>query len=260
MSIDKNCLSSWFPLLQRAGLPVPVTHFTVLDEGVLGELIDATDNNSLIDNCSPKLQSFVAWLCDSCKSFQDDQVFFRTGHTAGKHEYTNTCHLTWPYTPLTVFNHVKALVRYSESCGFLGLPCNVWAVRKFLHEGSDLVFTAFKGMPIRREFRLFVEGDAVVCIHPYWPADSVEDTVSPLDKDDWKPILEEISKISPSEVGHLIELARAASFALSPIGDRWSIDFLETNIGWHITDVADADQSFHWPGCTKFVPKASINC
>jgi len=255
MKKDKNCLSSWFPLLQQAGLPVPTTHFTVLDEGVPGELLDACDRDTSIEKCSPRIQSFVKWLSDSCKFFQDDRAFLRTGHTSGKHDYVNTCCLRWPYTPLDVFNHVKHLVRYSESCGVVGFPCDVWAVRKFLNEASELVFTAFNGTPIRREFRVFTEGDAVLCMHPYWPADSVESTVSPLDRDDWKPILKEISKIRPSEAAHLIELARSASFALEPLGDRWSIDFLETNIGWFITDVADADQSFHYPGCLKFTYK-----
>jgi hypothetical protein len=40
--------------------------------------------------------------------------------------------------------------------------------------------------------------------------------------------------------------AKAAGCA---VGGAWSVDILETKRGWFVTDMAEAEKSFHWPEC-----------
>lgn len=45
------------------------------------------------------------------------------------------------------------------------------------------------------------------------------------------------------------ELSVLAAHAGSVVGGAWSVDILETERGWMVTDMAEAHKSFHWEGC-----------
>jgi hypothetical protein len=52
-----------------------------------------------------------------------------------------------------------------------------------------------------------------------------------------------------SSSGSENELVALAEKAGAAVGGSWSIDILETEKGWYVTDMAEAYKSFHWEDC-----------
>lgn len=230
MSIDRNCLSYWFPILERAGLPVPRTR-----------IIRATgDLTPLLDGDPVALPAFEA-LCRAIASAAHEMggypVFLRTGHGSGKHNWRDTCHVP---EAAVIGQHVGALVEWSALVDLMGLPTEVWAVREMLP--TIAVGTAYHGMPVCREIRCFVTDGEVRCTHPYWPPESLAQGRCVLDLASFARLY----TFDEREAQTVRDLASEAGHAL---GGSWSIDVLDTRRGWFITDVAEAGRSYHWPGC-----------
>lgn len=124
-------------------------------------------------------------------------------------------------------------------------------VREFLSLESK--FTAFSGLPVNREFRFFSDGLNVLCAHPYWPAEAIEDHVDARKFPDWRKDLEKLHvPPSPQEMYLLVGMALSV---VREIGhDRWSVDFAQDTSGkWWLIDMAVMEDSYHWPGCPESV-------
>ena len=227
---NRNCLSYWFPRIEAAGLPVPRTLIvrTSLD---LSEILDGEEPTGWA-KLIRDLREAINEIGLPC--------FLRTGQTSNKHDWTRSCFLT----DMTLLGqHVYKLIEFSACCDIIGLPTNVWAVRELIQ--TKPLFTAFRGFPVTREFRVFAEDGRVHCVHPYFPANSIEGGY-PSDLD-WRAKLEAASQMDTDPLARLCWLAMRASRALP---GAWSIDLLEDAHGsWWITDAADAGCSFHWQGC-----------
>lgn len=234
MSNRKNCLSFWYPKIEAAGLPVPKTEIVRHGSWMIGELRQAAE------------------------TVGGYPVFLRTGHGSGKHRWNETC-----YVPdrEAMPDHVAALVEWSATAGVNGLPTDVWAVREMLPTKPVLTLPAYGGMPLCREFRVFVRDAEVLCSHPYWPWASVkrgfpintkqppefaddwlERIIPPGAKDKWK----NLCRLNPFEN---LKIEQLASRAGAAVGGEWSVDLLETDRGWMVIDMAVASESWHWPGC-----------
>lgn len=248
--IDKNCLSHWFPPIEAAGLPVPRTRIvrTELDLTLLAE-------HGLMRG-SPRgtgVSDFLGELGEAAKAI-GYPVFLRTGHGSAKHEWVNTCCVA---AGGHLGDHVHNLVEWSCMAGVVGLPTNVWAVREMLP--TSPVFTAFRGMPICREFRVFVDGPEVICVHPYWPREALVRGF-PMRKSGWDDdgvrnfpdnfhrLYERMCVLSESD---RTEISSMASIAGNTLSGKWSVDLIETERGWYLTDMAEAHRSFHWEGCPE---------
>ena len=229
MATDLTCLSYWFPLIRDAGLPVPET-VIIKTDCQLGKLLynEATDGSlELLTEIRAAARQIGF------------PVFLRTGHTSNKHYWKDTCFVAHE---TDIAQHVYDLVEFSEMCCLMGLPTNVWVVRKMLTTAP--AFVAFEGMPIVREFRVFTRKFQPLCIHPYWPQSSI---IKPTHTD-WKKRLAEMSVISGAEAEWLRLMAVEAVLATEH-GD-WSVDFLQDAEGkWWLTDMAEADKAYHWPEC-----------
>ena len=142
-----------------------------------------------------------------------------------------------------------SLVEFSLCCDFFGLPMGTWVVREFL--SLEFAFTAFRGMPVAKERRYFIERGEVFCRHPYWPLDSIQDARGP-----------DGGELTAGEVGSLvcamnaeeskeIDLLTALSKKVSRTFEgAWSLDWAKTVDGlWMAIDMAPAARSFHWAGC-----------
>ena len=229
---DHNCLHWWFPRIQAAGLPVPKTALVVTTLNLI----------RLLDGETPDgFDSFIQLLGDEAEKI-GFPVFLRTGQGSGKHQWKDTCFVP---SREALPSHVAALVEWSECVDMIGLPYHAWAVREMLPTIPACKLTAYGNMPLCREFRFFTEGGKVICRHPYWPDGAVEEGKP--DDPDWRAKLAVHHRMSADERDRLTVLAERAA-AACPEQD-WSIDFLETERGFYLTDMAVASRSFHWKGC-----------
>lgn len=256
----RTCLSYWFPKLEAAGVPVPKTEIVTMPPELRDTFGRAVfDGNPL----SVAASDWISQLEAACRRM-GSPCFLRTGQTSGKHEWKNTCYVT---DAAKTADHVFALINFSECCDFLGLPWDVWCVREYLPVvmagDAGHVFCRFDGqiiledygnMPARKEVRSFIRDGEIICVHPYWPKESllqgmvipasqagqplrrllslVDDAYESLCDfgDDWRPTVEKVAE------------------AFSGDG-AWSVDVLWTDRGWMVTDMAEAARSFHWEGC-----------
>jgi hypothetical protein len=228
-------LSYWFPKLEAAGLPVPKTIIVPMHREAQRNVWAALDGkHGTAEQGAASLQ-FVSDLRGAADSI-GFPCFLRTDHTSGKHGWENTCFLP---AAESIPSHILAIAEYSAMAGIMGLPFDVWVVRELLPTKPFGVCPNYGNMPICKEFRFFVEDGLVRCHHPYWPLGALEQGGANPDLDYellcW--------------MGNTAELYVLASAAGKAVGGRWSVDLLETEKGWFITDMAEAEKSFHWERC-----------
>lgn len=235
---DTNCISYWFPKVSGL-VPCPETRI-IRTELPLWQLLDGAEvSQQLLDGTN----AFIKQLADAARSLGGAPVFLRTGHTSGKHRWRLTCCVTdLDYLP----RHVGALVEESELADIMDLPTNVWAVRRMLK--TEPAFHAYNGMPITREFRVFVRDGRIEHWQPYWPPGAFEAAGANPDAPDWLERLAKISKLGLYTGDVIFPGTRDIGRAL---GGYWSVDWLYAaeqpgdKIGkWFMIDMADGEQSF----------------
>lgn len=230
--MDKVDLAYWFPKLKASGVRVPKTAightkcklFRLLD----GKTPDGYDK--FIDT----LRTVTDALGYPC--------FLRTGHTSGKHDWKDTCHLR---DRKDIAEHVTELVRYSEFASLIGMPTDTWVVREFIPMESS--FTAFSGeLPVNKERRYFIEDGKILCAHPYWPEECIDGQTR---EPNWRKLLEKLNSDTPEEKIALEEMALKAAAAFTGDG-AWSFDMAWSAKGeLYAIDMAPAEVSYHWNGC-----------
>ena len=233
MSVDKTCLSYWFPKIQEAGLPVPRTKILRMTEDEQRAWFPAFDGDD-IGAAAKEFADRVGNVADGIGY----PCFLRTGHTSAKHSWNKSCYLR---SRDRVIHHMYSIIEYSEMAGIIGMPWVVWAIREYLPIKPLGICPYYRDMPVGREFRFFVDGSVVICWHPYWPLEALErggavDSVNH----------EELCHINKPDLNRLYSMASAAGGA---VGGAWSVDMIETERGWYLTDMAEAHKSFHWEGC-----------
>ena len=234
---DRTALSYWFPKLVAADLPVPETAPIPMPARAQEDIWRIFDGKEMTGAAQP--------FFDTVKSVADligYPCFLRTDHTSAKHDWERTCCLDGPDN---IAEHVIGIVEYSEMAGLIGLPYSRWVVREILPTRPIGVCPRFGNMPISREFRFFVEDAEIQCWHPYWPREALQQGGA----DNIESVYEQLCKVE--DEGPLLELASAAGEA---VGGAWSVDLLETERGWYVIDMAEAEKSFHWEGCEKARP------
>lgn len=270
MTADRNCLSYWLPRLVAAGLPVPRTE--LVDAGPdWPKMLGACEHDPRHKADRDEGERLVAPLADAIRSKADAvggyPLFLRTGHFSGKHDWSKACHVP---TAESVAEHVRQLVFMSEMFGSFGeLPWQQWAVRELLPVDAVGSLAGYGGMPLVREYRAFVSGGSVRCLHHYWPIGSVLDGIDctharrpdnwpeglTLHNDKCRECHKEACAMWDKAYGNLLwaqevmPLAQQAAAAFAGDG-AWSVDLLKTRNGWYVTDCAEAGRSYHYPGCT----------
>lgn len=231
---DPTCLSYWFPKIQAAGLPTPRTIILPMSPEAHSDIFRLFDGMAMKGVAKPFFNQlkvaadFIGYPC-----------FLRTGQTSGKHSWNKTCYVR---TLDQLEQHVINLVEFSSIADFVGLLCNVWVVREYLPVQPYGVCPKYGDMPICKEFRFFVDDDVVRCYHPYWPRDALEQGGATLTDEDYRSLCD------PGDDFYLHRLAESVGRA---VGGSWSVDILETERGWVVTDLAEAHKSFHWETCNR---------
>ncbi|MBY0548696.1 MAG: ATP-grasp domain-containing protein [Candidatus Obscuribacterales bacterium] len=232
--MDKNCLTYWYPKLREAAIPAPRTLIHKTD-CVLDHLLDGVE--------PPEFDKLIAGL-EEFGSILGYPMFLRTGMTSGKHNWKNTCFIQGPED---FPEHIAALVEFSAMAGFFGLPHFVWVARSFLKLKTYGVLPGYSDMPLAREFRAFVSGGDIQCIHPYWPQRAVAEGEP---EGEWIEQYREMCTMGADEQ-KIVEFVSKVAALFSDDG-AWSVDVCQLETGqWLVTDMAIAQESFHWEGCEK---------
>lgn len=232
---DKTALSHWFPIIEAAGLPVPKTILLDMPEAAMQSIWAAFDG---VEPAGSDLADFAKQI-EAAADEVGWPAFLRTDHTSGKHNWSRNCFLS---SRETIIEHIFGVAEYSEMAGFIGLPWDRWAVREMLPTKPVGVCRGYGDMPICKEFRFFVDGPEVTYWQPYWPQNALEQG-----RAEYQEGFDLASFYQPDDIDTLIAIAKEAGRAL---GGAWSVDILETERGWFLTDMAEAEKSFRW----DFVP------
>jgi len=250
---DKNSISYWLPLLQTAGVKTPKTILVYTDIDFTGYM----DGRASAEQTA-RLGLFCDELQRAALKLGGFPVFLRTGHTSDKHSWYKTCLL---FRIEDIASHVLALAEFSYLADMMGLPTDVWAMRELLP--TEPIFTLRHGMPVNKERRYFVRDGKVICHHPYWPQDAVQEHFvvkkslklnlnAPIKRappcHDWKKKLAAANAETDAEIAELMTLSTRVSRV---VPGAWSVDWLWTKNGWYCIDMALAAESFHWPGCAQ---------
>ncbi len=227
---DRNNLAYWFPRLQLADVPVPKTVIVPTDLPLLN-LLDGEPVEGFAD--------LLAELDEAALSVGGYPAFLRTGHSSHKHDWTRTCYLK---EAGLLDRHVALMVDWS---GAEDLPWWTWVVREYLPLRAP--FTAFRGMPVAREFRCFIAGGLPQCRHFYWPVKAIAESAYQPSRMDWQALLRRMRHLTPGESHQLDMLASAVADVFR---DNWSVDIAQREDGsWVVIDMAEAERSWHPANC-----------
>ena len=238
---NRNRLSWWFPrippdILVPKTVIIPYESWGQNDEDdcdLVGLLDGQTSPPGFDSLCNTVILSGCAlgW-----------PMFLRTDFLSGKHSWKDTCCIS---LAKDVPRSITKLVEFSCEADMWGFPTDCWIARKMIP--TTPAFKAFRGnMPIVKERRYFVQDDKVVCHHPYWPEEAFGNVR--VSVDGWKEHLQCMNRESDHEIDLL---SRRSSRVGAAIGGSWSIDWLwsEPECRWYLTDMAEADKSYHWSEC-----------
>ena len=214
----------WFPAILAAGLPVPRTEMILFNHESLWPVLDGKE-----------AQGFpMEQLKRSCLDI-GYPVFLRTDLSSAKHDGPIS------YRAKSEEDLWRCVVRTFEDNAIKDIACftRAFMVREFLDLPAP--FTAFRGHPIAREWRLFASQSQVVCEHFYWPEEAFEGGWASVKE--WREMLKGLSS-PPPELNELREMALQATQAIGQ--GEWSVDFAQDRAGkWWLIDMAVARKSWH---------------
>ena len=237
--INKNSALIWLPKIEATGLPVPKTVTVPYEHEQIVTFLEGGGDKSNLDS----LRETIALACTEIGY----PCFLRTDLASAKHMGPGWYLATGPedlnrVILRTVEDNEKKF--WFESMVKGGGP-QAFMVRQFLD--LDHSFTAFRGLPISREWRMFAGPDGLICGHPYWPKESIEFWEGTETPRDWESRLAEHHR-EPDNFKELTDMAVQAVKACG--GGEWSVDFAMDKSGkWWLIDMALKEDSWHWPGC-----------
>lgn len=244
--MNYNSMFYWWPKVKNLDVPMPRT------EVVFHGIEAYEDFFEMFDGRMNGVAQRFDRVFEVTKKFPDGPIFIRGDQTSGKHHWERTC-CVQDRSRTSVFMHLKELAEDHESKFWLGPPLLGYAVREMLP--TECYFKAFHGhMPVTREWRYFYLDGEVVCRHPYWPMDAIEQGTDPnYLRGDWREILEKINTEDERDVQRLTDMAIKIGRAVEDeVARGWSIDFLQAKDGqYYFIDCAMAEMSYHWDGCEK---------
>jgi hypothetical protein len=259
---DRNCLSYWWPKLVAANIPTPKTEIVDAGENwshLMGFLDDPKQHPGEWAKAKAVMEPLAENIRQAAARIGPAPYFLRTGQGSGKHRFKDCCDLR---DMDALESHILALVEWSEMVDMMGLPWRFWVVRERLPVKPIAILPGYGGMPLVREMRCFVEGGKILCHHAYWPRDAIRDGLdrSATLQDPWDDEALDVERereadrlyaASLMDMGAEHEALRIAKDVAKAFADDgyWSVDVLETERGFYVTDMAVGERSFHWPDC-----------
>jgi hypothetical protein len=230
--MNLNSSLNWLPKIEAAGLPTPRTITIPYSHTAVMPIFDGEE--------SAEMDRLVIAVKEAASAI-GLPVFIRTDLGSAKHSGpTAYCidsleRAAHPICRTIEDNEMKFWLEREGPKAIL--------VRQFLT--LEAPFTAFHGLPISREWRLFSDGERIICRHPYWPAEALaEHHGLPVG---WRAMLKRLHRL-PLEMPEVERLAVLAAKVQD--GGSWSVDLAKDTAGkWWLTDMATMADSYHWPGC-----------
>lgn len=267
LSQNPNTIGNWLPTIAEANQALTDAgkgFFKIPDTKwfqVPITLLELTRHD--FDTLNPVTLQILDRYCKKAFNLQDDgDYFIKTGTASSKFDFRNA--------RVTTPKEVNELGEYlcyihgqaAQMAGPLNQPCgiygmgttNEWVVREFIKDTKALP-CIYKGMPLRCEYRVFVDFDAktVLGMSPYWRKDVMKqrfskgsDKNSPHQQHDYvvycasekrldKCYAENKDKVQT----HIRELLNAAT----GLAGQWSLDIMQDGDDFYLIDMATADRS-----------------
>lgn len=261
---NPNSMGYWFPALaegMKAGegkepffklpdtkiirVPLPLLQLTRLD----------------YQSLTPSTVKILNKYCERAFGLDENKEYFiKTGTYSSKFDFRNAhvkgakeVHELGEYL---LFIHNRAVMMASPLARptIYGVSTTTeWVVREFIPDKENLP-TIYKGLPLRTEYRLFVDFDTkeVLGMSPYWKPDVMkerfshgEDADSPHQLHDYLTYSaheEELMRRYEKNKGRVKE--EILSFIqLMPLAGQWSMDVMQDGEDFYIIDMALAETS-----------------
>jgi hypothetical protein len=230
----------WYPIIKDLPIPQPKTMFVLLSEKELKHLY----NEEILETVTDKIKVVCKTMFYPC--------FLRTDLASGKHHWKDSCFVD---DEAKIQKHVFEVVESNLMADITGLDFKAFAVREYIP--MDSKFTAFYGdMPVNPERRYFVKDGTVVCHHPYWVEEAIEESKTP-SAPNWRELSKEMNIETESEISLLTNYALMVTGKLS---GAWSVDFCKAKDGrWILIDLAVANRSWHPQNCPHLVKNRKVS-
>jgi hypothetical protein len=239
-AINPNSALHWLPAAKtatrHAAVSVPETRFVEFD------VMQAT---SMLDGEVP--DTFPDVELEAAAEELGYPVFVRSDLASAKHDGLGAVQATDAADLASVVGEV---VRASMQA--MQYPAAL-LVREWVD--VEAAFTAFDGLPIGTEFRVFATPDDHLCTHYYWPADSITGHADP-PGDCWRRHRSDAAATDLPATLRAVAKAAAHEARLDDGESRaWSVDFARDRDGdWHLIDMALAADSWHPSSCEHAAP------
>lgn len=204
--------------------------------------IDFMDSLSLLDGDTDPEGIPQADLIDAARDL-GWPVFIRSDLTSAKHEGLGAVQARDETNVRPVTADIVS------DCAMKSMFPSALLVREWIDIEAE--FTAFDGLPIGTEFRVFAGPDDVQCAHYYWPEDSIRNASLP--EDEWQearkraadePLPSSVRVAATSAARHANKHEATDPLAV------WSVDFaLDADGEWWLIDMALAAESWAPDGC-----------
>lgn len=194
---------------------------------------------------------------------RSDKFDFRNARVRGKEINDLGQYLLYIHAKATAFAHFD-LSGKDRTVHYGGSTTNEWCVRKFIPSATDA--RIYHGLPLRPEYRIFVDFDArqVIGKSPYWEPetmkrrfeqmddakdpDMVHDSLAYRMAEPW--LMESYARNVNRVCAHLEKLLPAAAgYGLT---GQWSVDVMQEGDDFYLIDMATAETSAFY----ECVPKA----
>jgi len=225
----------WYPKIQGLGIPIPKTEIV---EVPYNHLVALLDGKMLPER-------YVIKIYEASEKI-GYPLFLRTDMGSAKHSWNTTCFVD---EKIELLKHIWALVDTTLAMGMFGeLDPNALVFREFLY--LEDAFTAFDGMPVSKERRYFIKDGEIICHHPYWIQDAIEEDIRQGKPSNWRDLLKALNTENDTEI-------RLLSFYAGQVAKKlmgyWSVDFAKKLGGtWYLIDMAEGEKSWH-PECPTIV-------
>lgn len=244
---NKNSLMYWYPSLKEATkkqtffklpktqairLPIELSQFIRI------EYQDTNDESR---------KWFNDWLVDELKLDKDKEYFIKTGTFSSKFEFRNA-HLT---EPLEIGEYYQVINNFAMEVG--DGHTNDLVVREWIPD-PDNHLTIYDGMPLRTEFRSFIDLDTKTLIDtvPYWNPLVMKRVLSaqglhiPDIQADYQTYLKAEPRLNREFNDSVTVVNKEIKELLKSfdgLSSRWSLDTMKSGDDYYLIDMAEMDSS-----------------